>query len=326
MSPKASLAAVIALLAVAPASAESFKSWAARGAREEREKDPKAAFSSYSNALSLWDEDDGAAGKAKVLCARAGIREKDGDDAGALEDLSGCLAIDKKNAKAFHRRGALLLKSGKTAAAISDFYKAVALDIRFGQAYADRARAYESQGETAFAREDYKNACTFGVKAACAKYKALPAPKKAKGKAEAKAAEPEAAAEEPAPEAEPEAEAEEEQAPKEAPSEKPAAARKKPSGPPPYRPKFKDCLESLDACVENGDSFGACVRRAPSCAAKQVKGCCPASCLAAYQKSINKERSEAEAYREHFHADAACAAPVKEDDGDVYQPEILDKR
>lgn len=319
MSPHLTLAAILSVLAAVPAGAESFKSWAARGAREEREKDPKAAFSSYSNALSLWDEDDGSAGKAKVLCARAGLREKDGDDAGALEDLSGCLALDKKNAKAFHRRGVLLLKARKTGAAIGDFYKAVALDIRFGQAYADRARAYESQGETGFAREDYKNACSFGVKAACAKVKAMPAPKKT-----AKAAKP--AAKEDEPEAPPEAEAAAQPEPPaeeeaEAPPDRPApSAKKKPSAPAPYRPRYKDCLESLEACVENGDSFGACVRRAPSCDAKPVKGCCPAACLKAYQKSLNKERSEAEAYRENFTADAACAAPVKEDDGDAYQP------
>ena len=142
-----SAAVMTVFFAVFPARAESFKSWAARGAREEREKDPKAAFSSYSNALSMWDENDGSGAKAKVLCARSGLREKEGNDAGAMEDLSACLTLDKKNAKAFHRRGALLLKDGKAAAAIGDFYKAVALDIRFAQAYADRARAYESQGE-----------------------------------------------------------------------------------------------------------------------------------------------------------------------------------
>lgn len=319
------LAVIIAFIAAAPANAESFKSWAARGAREEREKDPKAAFSSYSNALSLWEDDDGAAGKAKVLCARSGLREKDGDDAGALEDLSECLALDKKSPKAFHRRGLLLLKAGKTAAAISDFYKAVALDIGFGQAYADRARAYELQGEQGFAREDYKNACGFGVKAACAKARSMPAPKKTAKAAKAAAPdEPEAAAEEAAPEPEPEAEAQ-----AEPPPEKPARPSKKtpPAGKASsYRPKFKDCLEALDACVENGDSFGACVHRAPDCSAKAVKGCCPAACLKAYQKSINREKSEAEAFREHFNADAACGVPPKEDDGDVYQPEILDKR
>ena len=320
MSPRLTLAVMIAFFAVSRAEAESFKSWAARGAREEREKDPKAAFSSYSNALSMWDEDDGSAGKAKVLCARAGLREKDGDDAGAVEDLSGCLALDKKNAKGFHRRGVLNLKSGKSQAAISDFYKAVALDIGFAQAYADRARAYESQGEKSFAREDYRNACGLGVKAACAKAKELSpkVPPKGKGNPKAAAAKPEpkvapaAEAEAEAP-AEPAAEGEEAAAPEAAPKAPAAAVKKKAA---PYRPKFKDCVETLDACVENGDSFGACVRRAPNCDVRAVRGCCPAACLKAYQKSINGDRSEAQAYREHFTPSSPCGQPPKEEEDD----------
>jgi len=302
MSPRLLLAVMMLFFAAAEARAESFRSWAARGAREEREKDPKAAFSSYSNALSMWDEDDGGAAKAKVLCARAALREKDGDDAGAMTDLGDCLALDKKNAKGFHRRGVLLLKKDNAAAAIGDFYKAVALDIRFAQAYADRARAYESQSENGFAREDYRQACSLGVKASCAKAKALAPKPSAKGKTKAK------------PEAEP---TPEETAETGAPAEEEATA------PPPkkkatsaYRPKFKNCRAALDACVEGGNSFGACVRSAPDCDTKSVKGCCPAACLKAYQKSINRERSEAQAYREHFSAESACGLPPKEEDDD----------
>lgn len=299
------LAVMIAFFAAAEARAESFKSWAARGAREEREKDPKGAFSSYSNALSMWDEDDGSPAKAKVLCARAGLRENDGDEPGAIADLSGCLALDKKNSKGFHRRGALLLKAGKTPAAIGDFYRAVALDIRFGQAYADRARAYELQGEKGFAREDYRNACSLGVKAACASAKGL-APKaepKSKPPAKPKAAPPAPAKTESPPEET------EEEAPEAPAKARPPAPQKK--APASYRPKFSDCLEAMDACIENGDSFGYCVHAAPSCDVKAAKGCCPAACLKAYQKAINLERSEAAAFREHFAPEAACARPPK---------------
>ncbi|MCR4294667.1 MAG: hypothetical protein NUW21_03985, partial [Elusimicrobia bacterium] len=195
MSPRPLLAFILALLAAVPAGAESFKSWAARGAREEREKNPKAAFSSYSNALSLWDKGDGSPAKARVLCARSNLREKAGDDAGALADLSACLALNKKNAKGYHRRGLLRFKARKTQAAIGDFYRAIAINIRFGQAYADRARAYESQSELGFAQEDYRQACRLGVKAACAKAKALapsvrPRNPAAKGKAKPKAPPP----------------------------------------------------------------------------------------------------------------------------------------
>lgn len=301
---------MIAFFAAAPAGAESFQSWAARGAREEREKDPKAAASSYSNALSMWKEGDPAAGKAKVLCARSGLREKDGDATGALSDLSECLALDKKNAKGFHRRGVMLFKGGKADAAISDFYRAVALDIGFAQAYLDRASAYESQGEKGFAREDYRRACDLGLKAACAKAKSLSPKGAPKGKPNAKPKPARSGAEEKP--------ASGETAPEETAPDEPEAPAKKtvPPKPSAYRPKFKDCVESLDACVEKGESFGACVHAAPNCDAKAVKGCCPAACLKAYQKSINLDRSEAQAYREHFDPDSACGVPPKETEDD----------
>ena len=306
MSPHLALVLMIAFFAAPPAQAESFKSWAARGAREEREKDPKAAFSSYSNALSMWNDGDGNPGKAKVLCARSGLREKGGDDAGALTDLSQCLTLDKKNSKAFHRRGVLLLKAGKTPSAIGDFYRAVALDIGFAQAYADRARAYESQGEKSFAREDYRRACDLGVKSSCAKAKALTPKAPPKGKGKAKAPSPKVGDAEPA--AEPV---------QESPEQAPAHAAKRASSGSSesfYRPKFRDCLSALKSCVENGGSFGGCVRAAPNCDDKAVKGCCPAACHKAYQKAINLEHSEAAAYRENFAPDAACGVPPKEDE------------
>ncbi len=314
MSPRLAIAVLLILSAVVQAGAESFKSWAARGSREERERDPKAAAVSYGNALSLWKESDGASAKAKVLCARSLIREKDGDADGAIEDLTNCLAIDKKNAKGFHRRGVLLLEKGDVSSAISNFYKAVALDIRFGQAYADRASAYERQGEAGFANEDYRRACELGVKAACAK---LPA--RGKGKpAKAKSPPPARAAEEAAPKAaEPEPAAKpDEEAPAEAAPPAEAEAPKKPKKSSFYLPKYRDCLDSLEACVERGESFGTCVRAAPNCDKKAVKGCCPAACLKAYQKATNRDRSEAEAYRDHFSADSACGVPPKEEEED----------
>lgn len=318
MSPRLVFVVLAALSAAAPAGAESFKSWAARGSREEREQDPKAAAASYGNALSLWKDSDGAAAKAKVLCARSLIREKAGEDEDAINDLTACLAIDKKNAKGFHRRGLLLLKLQKVTEAISDFYRAVALDISFGRAYADRARAYELQGEAAFAGEDYKRACELGVKEACAKVpggkkkgkaakaKAAPVPKVAPAEAETPAAAEEA----------PETESAEAAAAAPTPaSEEPAPKRRKSSSSY-YMPKFRDCLDAMNACVEGGDSFGGCVKSAANCDKKKVKGCCPAACLKAYAKSVNRDRSEAEAFRDHFSPDSACGVPPKEEDED----------
>jgi tetratricopeptide (TPR) repeat protein len=319
-----SRALLLILLFVSSSHAESFKAWAARASREEREKDDKAAYQSYSNALSSWKESDGLPGKAKVLCARGAMRDKSGDEAGALEDYAGCLAIDKKNSKVFDRRGQLRLKEGKLSASIDDFYKAIALNIGFATAYADRGRAYELQGDRGFAYEDYRRACELGVKAACPKAKELkpegkaPSAKKKKGAAPKPAAAPkEEAAPPPDAEAPPAAE-DADAAPAPAPEEAPAPAPKpkRHKAPSNYHPRFSDCLEVAQACVDDGNSFGTCVAKAPACEKKAVKGCCPAACLESYRKALNRGSSEAAAYRDIFTPDSSCAVPPKSDDDD----------
>jgi len=300
---------LLALLLLAPPSrAESFKSWAARASREEREKDDKAAFQSYSNALSTWKPTDGKPARAKILCARGALRDRGGDEAGALEDYGECLAVEKKNAKIFDRRGQLRLKSGKTALAIDDFYKATAVDIGFGWAYAHRAQAYELQGDREFAGEDYRRACGLGVKAACPKAQELAPARKGRKKKGAAAAPAEGPAAPPA------------DAGPDAPSEAaPAAEAAAPPAPrkryvPAYNPRFSDCLHALQACGDSGAAFGDCVGKTPACEQKAVKGCCPGECLQAYRKALNSGASEAEAYRDIFIPEASCAAPPKPDD------------
>lgn len=299
--------ALLGLLALASpslaAESLSFRSWRARAERLEREKDAEGAASAWSNALSTWRESDGKAARAKAWCARAALREKAGQEAGALSDLTECLSIDQKNAKALHRRGVLLLKAGKRGDAINDFYKAVALDIRFGAAYYDRGQAYEAGGDVAFAKEDYKHACELGVKDACARAKGLrpgakPAPKPAA---------PEEPGLEPVPQA-PSGDAFPPELAPGAPKAKPGKPRRIP-----YTPRFADCRERLEACLDEGGAFGSCVAERPSCDKQAVKGCCPAPCIKAFNKA-SASSSEANAYRQHFAPDAACAAGPPSDD------------
>lgn len=176
---------ITASLLLTPAHAESFQAWAARGARQARAGDARAALEAYTNALTSWKSADGKAARAKVYCARAELREQAGNDAGATSDYDECLAVQKRNARAFDRRGRLSLKAGRVPAALDDFYKSVAADIGYGPAYYDRARAYSLQGDKKFAREDFRRACELGVTAACpksgsrragAKKKARPSP------------------------------------------------------------------------------------------------------------------------------------------------------
>ena len=64
------------LVLASHARAESFQAWAARATRAERRKDYRAALESYSNALTVWKPGDGAKAKARILCSRAGLRER----------------------------------------------------------------------------------------------------------------------------------------------------------------------------------------------------------------------------------------------------------
>lgn len=305
MTKIAILTALLLLPSAAPAAESlSFLSWKARAERQEREKDLEAAHSSWSNALSTWRASDGKAARARVFCARAALREQRGDEKGALADWNDCLQVDKKNHRALHRRGALRLKAGKRADAILDFYQAVALNIRYGPAYFDRARAYEEKGDIAFAKEDYKRACELGIKEACGPAKTLrpgvkPAPRKPAG--------PREPALEPVPPAPAGGAFPADVAPKAA---KPAKPRKLP-----YSPRFADCRQALELCLDEGGAFGACVAARPACDKQPVKGCCPAPCIRAFGKAAASS-SEASAYRRHFSPDAACAAPPPSNDDD----------
>lgn len=320
MSPSAFL---ILLLLTGPARAESFRSWAARASREEREKNDKAAFQSYSNALSTWKPSDGKNARARILCARAALRDRGGDEAGALSDYTDCLAVDKKNSKAYHRRGQLRMKEGKIPWAIDDFYRAIALNLRYGEAYFDRGAAYEKKGDREFAGEDYRRACELGVKAACAKAKQFPRVKRRRTKRPSKpdpsapgeldGVKPRAAAP-PDPEEAPDPDAAASPAAAAPAPAEAAPPAPKPRRAPTYVPRFRDCLNALHACADDGTAFGACVNKAPACEQKAVKGCCPGACLMEFRKSLNRGSSEAQAFREIFIPEATCAAPPRSDD------------
>lgn len=278
---------LLALAFVAPVRAESFQAWVARAHRAERRKDDGAALQYYSNALSSWTSNDGALSKAKAFCARAALRERGANaDAGAaLKDYSDCLALDRRNAKALDRRGRLLLDAGKAREALDDFYAAVKFAPGFAQAYDDRARSLEATGDQAFAREDYRHACRLGLKTSCAK--ASGAAPRAKDAAAAKTPEPPPVWV-PAPAR---------------PKPRPAAAPKKKI----VSPHFSDCLSGLQACTDDGASFGECVDKAPVCGRKAAPSCCPRACVKTFRKTVDNGASEAAAFRSIFTPDAPCA-------------------
>jgi tetratricopeptide (TPR) repeat protein len=312
---KTCLRALLLALIIAPlAGAESFDSWSAKARKALKRKDYAQAADDYDKALALWRKDDGKKAKAQALIAQAGACEDSGDIGKAAVDLGAALAIETKDARLFHRRGALYLKLSKPSEALADFYKAVSLDVTYAEAYYDRGRAYELQGDAGFAREDYGTACKLGFKKSCpADHKSKPKSKpklKPKSKPAASPAPAPKTASMPAPMPEPKP------APEPAP-EKPvdppaAASAPEPTEPAaaPAAPNMAACGKAIKACVKRGNGYGACVRKAKPCGERPKKGCCPESCAQEFARRAGEDASEAAVFREVFSAGGACG-PAK---------------
>lgn len=283
------LLVIISLATTAPAAAQSFQSWAAKGDKN-RQKDAPAAIQAYTQALRLWKKTDGPKAKARVLSERAALYEKSGELDKAVKDLAAAIVSDGKNPAYHHRRGRLQLELGRPKEAVADFYKAIALNLDFRDAYHDRARAYELLGDLAFAREDHRTACGLGHKKSCAAAKTL-------RQAAARAKKPASQQEEETPDA----------APRE-PEESRIVEIKKAPARTKVKADFQACIETLDACIEEGASFGTCVGRAKACEDAPRKGCCPRACLREYVR-LSAQQSEAAAHRAVFTPSSPCAKP-----------------
>ncbi len=273
-------ALVVGLLAVRPASAESFGASMAKGEKAARRGDAASAAAYYTDALTAWAKVDGKTNKAKALSARADAFEREDQLDRALADRSEALRLAPKSDVYLRKRGELYLRMGKASLALTDFYKAVSHNLNDATAYFDRGVAYELQGDLSFAHEDYRTACRLGFKKACHNAKEA----KEKLLASRKGAAFEAAEDE-----------------KKGPVEiKRVRAKRK------YKLDYPACIDAVNACVDAGDGFGQCVRAAKVCEKEKARGCCPQSCLKAFD-DVSTEKSEAEAFREVFEPKAACA-------------------
>ncbi len=308
------LAFVIALLAPR-ARAQSFEAWSAKAEKAQKKGDETHALEYWSQALRVWSPDKGKARRAKALAARAALEQKGHDEEQALKDLDEALALDKKSAAMFDRRGLLHLDQGDTKKALADFYSATKLNMDYGPAYQHRAQAYEKQDDTEFAREDYRTACRLGVKAACASAKTIVV-KKAKAPEvppELARAPQEAAAAPAAPKAPPEPAAEPPAAEPEAPAAPPAAKAPAAKTIVPAKPKtgfvrvdLDACRAAVDSCNEDGNAIGVCLQRVKTCQAKPTKGCCPRACIQEFERRTNDDVSDAELFRDVFGEHGTC--------------------
>lgn len=278
--PSAALAAACLLALTGLGRAESFGASLAKGERAAREGELQAAVDYYSDALRVWDRRNGKAAKAKALAMRAQAYEREDETSASLRDWSQVLKLEPKKGAFWRKRGELYLRLRNPSRALSDFYKAAAIDLDDADAYFDRGVAYEMQGDLTFAHEDYRTACRLGFKKAC---------KNAREAKERLLASRKGAAFEPV--------EEEKKGPVEIKRVKPKRR---------YKLDYPACIGSVKACVSGGDGFGQCVRAVKVCEERDVKGCCPKSCLKAFDE-LASERSEAEAFRDVFQPRAACA-------------------
>lgn len=298
------------------AGAQSFEAWSARAEKAQKRGQSAEALDDWTHALQMWSSDKGKAKRAKALSARAELEEKAGSLDEALKDLDEAVALDKKSATMFDRRGQVLLEKGLSEKALADFYKATKLNIDYGAAYLHRGQAYEKQGDTEFAREDYKTACRLGVKSACAAAKkvvvkkkkpAAPPPELAQTPQDGTAPKPAVKPAAPAPA--PASEASAESAPQE-PAPTPIKAKEiKPAKA--AKPSFAKidldaCRASIDSCNEDGNAIDVCLRRVSVCQAKPTKGCCPRACLQEFDRRTSADISDAELFREVFGESGTC--------------------
>ncbi len=278
------LAALLAALFAPAAAAQSFEAMTAKGEKAAKRGESDAAVEYYTSALRVWDARDGKKAKSKVLKARGDLHERAGDIDEALADFTSALKLEPKNGPLLRRRGELYLRLSKPAQAITDFYQATSLNLGDREAYFGRGVAYELQGDLKFAEEDYRTACRLGLKKACGNASAA---KKRLLQPLSEAAEFEEASE----------------------RKKGPVEIKKPKKKRRYALDFESCLATLEACLEEGEAFGVCVRRNPVCEKSSAAGCCPESCVRDYERLAAGQLSEASAFREVFKVGAKCANP-----------------
>lgn len=277
---------LLLLLLVLPAcaSAQSFEATVAKAEKARKRGESESAIEHYSTALKVWHRSDGTRAKAAALRARADLFERSTEFERALADLTAALKLQPKNGPLLRRRGELFLRLNRPAQAITDFYNATAVNLEDKDAYFGRGVAYELQGDIKFAHEDYRTACRLGMKSAC----------KNAADAKKKLLRPLSEV--------PEFEEISQKGPRIVEVKKPKKKRR-------YVLDFQACLDGLNGCLEEGDSFGVCVRRHPVCEHKADPGCCPSACVKEFEQRAASELSEAQAFREIYRPDAPCSRP-----------------
>lgn len=95
-------------------------------------------------------------GEAATYYSRGIEKEKQGDFAGSIQDLTKAIEFEPQNARYWMRRGSIKHESGDHLGAIDDHTHAIGLDENYAGAYFQRAMAYEALDRITEAMEDYR--------------------------------------------------------------------------------------------------------------------------------------------------------------------------
>ncbi|MBU2575436.1 MAG: hypothetical protein KKH28_15315 [Elusimicrobia bacterium] len=118
---------------------------------------PEKALSDYTKAIELdIGSPKGPNARARLVCERAGMHRKLGNDRKAFADYRVCAAAG--NSWAEEGIGDMLMRRGDLSGAINHFTRAIDLGQHYGYVYRKRGEAYRLAGENGKASADAEKA------------------------------------------------------------------------------------------------------------------------------------------------------------------------
>jgi tetratricopeptide (TPR) repeat protein len=134
-----------------------------RGTLHAQMGDLDAALRDFGRAIEIDP------GSREALANRATALFLKGSNDAALADLNRLVALDPRNPRALATRAQGLARSGRQAEALADVESALKLNERNGELWMMRGLLLDGLGKPADAKESLRNACSLGIREACAR-------------------------------------------------------------------------------------------------------------------------------------------------------------
>ena len=129
-----------------------FQAFNNRGILKDKMGDQTGAMSDYNEAISLNPND------ANAYINRGLLKYKMNDYTGAMSDYDKAISLNPNDADAYNNRGNLRKNMKDQAGALQDYNKVIELDPNDGDAYYNRANLRKEMKEQAGALQDYNKA------------------------------------------------------------------------------------------------------------------------------------------------------------------------